>query len=192
MQCKLHRIAAHAEAQQLTESWEGAPVEPPFHFCFTLTEEDTLRFEARREAAAIVHPAAKLGCFQEELWRYDVVEFFIATADARSYLEFNLCPNGAWWAEGFTEPRVKLPGFDALSLRPILQADMQQARWRCSAELPLEPLRRRGWLPWECRLAACAVLCREGVYTYLTSCEQRVGRPDFHHPWDWEMAQLSQ
>lgn len=172
----------------LAESWQGAPVEPPFHFRFQLTARDSLRFEAWREAEAIIHPAARLGVFQEELWRYDVVEFFIATADARRYMEFNLCPNGAWWAEGFTEPRVKLEGFDARSLRPALHADMQPTRWSCSAELPLAALRPWGWAPEECRLAACAVLCREGEYTYLTSCGQRVGRPDFHHPRDWERA----
>ena len=191
MQCKLHNECAPGEGQLLAESWQGERVEPPFHFRFTLTAADSLRFEAWRAAPALVHPAAAPGVFQEELWRYDVVEFFIATADARRYLEFNLCPNGAWWAEGFTEPRVKLAGFDARALRPALCADMQPGRWRCSAELPLAALRAWGWSPGECRLAACAVICREGEYTYLTSCEQRAGRPDFHHPWDWEPALLA-
>ena len=192
MQCKLHKETEPARAQLLAESWQGERVEPPFHFCFTLTAADTLRFEAWRAAGAVVHPAAVAGAYQEELWRYDVVEFFIATADARRYMEFNLSPNGAWWAEGFTEPRVKLAGFDARSLRPTLRAEMQTGRWHCSAELPLAELRRWGWLPWECRLAACAVICRAGEYTYLTSCDERSGKPDFHHPWDWEPALLTQ
>ena len=186
MQCILYRDGEGAHAQQLAQSWHGHPVEPPFHFRFTLTGRDTLRFEAWREAAAHVHPAAAPGVFQEELWRYDVVEFFIATADARRYLEFNLCPNGAWWAAGFTDPRVPLPGFNAQELQPAIKAEMLPTRWRCSVEVPLAALRPRGWEPATARMAAAAVLCRGGQYTYLTTCDQRSGKPDFHHPQDWE------
>ena len=189
MQCAVHESAAW-EWQELSVEWYGGRVCPPFEFHLQRTAEE-LVLRARRAAPAVVHPAAAPGVFQEELWRYDVVELFIATADARRYLEFNLCPNGAWWAAGFTEPRVKLAGFDARSLRPALHAEMQPGGWSCSAALPLAALRPWGWLPEGGRLAACAVLCREGEYTYLTSCEQRAGKPDFHRPRDWEPARLA-
>ena len=185
MQCVIHNTAAAGE-QTLMSTWNGDDIQPPFYYSFWVEGEE-LAFRARREAAACIHPQAKEGEFQEELWRYDVVEFFIATPDAKRYLEFNLCPNGAWWAAGFTEPRVALPGFDAQELSPRTRGHLESTRWECEARIPLPRLARWGWQPSAPRrMAVCAVICRDGQYTYLTTCEQRAGRPDFHHPWDWE------
>lgn len=170
--------------------WYGQEVSPAFGFRFELGE--TLRFEAWRAAPAVIHPGARAGVFQEELWRYDVVEYFISTAAADRYMELNLCANGAWWAAGFSEPRKPLEGFDgrALGIKTCGEESLPGGGWRCRAELPVETLRRWGWEPAESRMAAAAVICREGRYTYLTTCEQRQGKPDFHRPWDWEPALL--
>ena len=190
MQCWLQQAGGRCLEQELRRSWQGEAVLPPFFFSFLLQGEE-LVFRARREAPALVHPAAQAGRFCAELWRYDVVEFFIATPDASRYLEFNLCPNGAWWAAGFSEPRVALPGFEAESLRPRIQSDFRPERWACEARLPLHFFEAWGWgLRRPCRMAACAVLCREGGYTYLTTSEQLSGAPDFHRPWDWEAPLL--
>lgn len=186
VRCKVYR-AAGREAQQLAENWQGERVHPPFHFCFEQRSGE-LVFEAWRDAAAEVHPQARLGVYQAELWRYDVVEFFLATQDASRYLEFNLSPNGAWWAAGFSAPRVPLPGFDAQKLAPAIRAEMKPERWRCSAAIPLRALAHYGWHLCESRLAACAVVCRDGQYSYFTSCGVRMGKPDFHRPGDWEEA----
>ena len=187
MQCIVHPGATD-QYQELNTSWQGEPVTPPFYFRFH-EEDHCLIFTIKRQAPALIHPQARPGVFQENLWRYDVTEFFIATADARHYLEFNLCPNGAWWAERFTDPRVKLPGFDAAQLRPIISAAMAADSWQASVKLPLAYLEEWGFHLPACRLTAAAVICRDSGYTYLTTCEQRSGKPDFHHPRDWEMAQ---
>ena len=184
MRCMVH-AAPTTETQALQTDWHGSAVQPPFRFRFHV-EDDILVFYAARNASAVIHPTARPGTWQEELWRYDVVEFFIATPDAARYLEFNLCPNGAWWAAGFTEPRVPLPGFNARLLTPATRGKLTPTDWECEARLRLPSLQQWGWELTDCRMAACAVLCREGRYTYLTTCEQRIGKPDFHHPWDWE------
>ena len=186
MQCLIHDTAG-APPQTLDTEWHGAAVQPPFYFRFH-TAGGRLVFEAWRDAAAQLHPKAQEGCFQENLWKYDVVEFFVATPDARRYLEFNLSPNGAWWAAAFTEPRVPLHGFCGSDLAAAAHGHISGQGWRCRAEINLNTLEARGWLLPTCRLAVCAVLSREGQYTYLTTCEQRDGKPDFHHPWDWERA----
>lgn len=189
MQCIIHR-GTPAGAQHLLHEWHGSAVRPPFHFSFHTEKDAVLCFRAWRDAPCVIHPAAQPGKWQEELWRYDVVEFFIATPDARRYLEFNLCPNGAWWAAAFTDPRVPLPGFDAQSLHPVTRGRSTPTCWECEAAVPLAPLRNLGWQPETWRMAVSAVICREGEYTYLTTCEQTSGKPDFHHPWDWEVALL--
>ena len=188
MQCIVHPGASD-QYQQLVTPWLGEDIAPPFHFLF-YREDEALVFSIKRNAPANIHPEAKCGHYQENLWRYDVTEFFIATADAKRYLEFNLCPNGAWWAEAFTDPRVKLDGFDAAQLHPKLTASYAAEAWQATVKLPLAYLEEWGLKLSACRLAATAVICRNGAYTYLTTCEQRAGKPDFHHPWDWEAPLL--
>lgn len=187
MQCIIY--STPADEQQMNTTWHGERLTPPFFFSFQI-EGDELVYRVRRDAAASIHPQASPGEFKEELWRYDVVEFFIATPDAKRYLEFNLCPNGAWWAAGFTDPRVALEGFDAAELGVRTRAEFYPERWQAEARLSLAALAKWGWSLSACRMAATAVLCRAGTYTYLTTCEQRSGKPDFHHPWDWEAPRL--
>lgn len=190
MQCIIHS-AEKAQYQTLTREWHGSEVQPGFDFRFHYAAaEDMLVFRMQREAPAVIHPAAAPGAWQEELWRYDVAEFFIATPGADRYLEFNLCPNGAWWAAAFTEPRVPLAGFDARALAPRTSGLCRPEGWVCEARVPLALLRAHGWELSACRMAVCAVICRAGAYTYLTSSEQTSGRPDFHRPWDWEAPLL--
>lgn len=188
MQCRIY-AAEEGAPQTLSREWYGAELAPPFEFSFHRDEEELI-FRMRRDAAAIIHPTAAPGAWQEELWRYDVAEFFIATPGADRYLEFNLCPNGAWWAAAFTEPRVPLAGFDARALAPRTSGMCRPEGWAAEAHVPLALLRAHGWELSACRMAVCAVICRAGAYTYLTSSEQTSGRPDFHRPWDWEAPLL--
>ena len=87
--------------QRLTHDWYGTPVNAPVEFSFTI-EEEYLVFRAAQAAPVTIHPEARPGEFTEELWMYDTAEFFVADAEGKQYLEFNLCPNGAWWACTFT------------------------------------------------------------------------------------------
>lgn len=169
----------------MATTWQGGTVQPPFFYRFT-EEKDTLVYEAWRAAEAQIHPQAQPGIFCADLWRYDTMEFFIASPDASRYLEFNLCPNGAWWAAAFTEPRVPLPGFCAAELQPITYGEMRDSGWRCSVKISLPALLKQGWSLDASKIVTCAVICRGGEFTYLTSCDTREGKPDFHRPWDWE------
>ena len=51
-------------------------------------------------------PLAAEGAFYEGLWAAEVAELFIQVEDGH-YLEFNLAPNGAWWACEFSASRVR-------------------------------------------------------------------------------------
>lgn len=69
------------------------------------TDGQYLWFLAARNREATVHPDARPGQFQPELWRYDLAEWFLASGEGTNYWEFNLAPNGAWWACAFTDVR---------------------------------------------------------------------------------------
>ncbi len=187
MKICLHH-APDAPWQQLRREWHGAAVEPPVEFRFRLTAE-ALVFSARRAAPALLHPEAREGAFQENLWKYDTAEFYIAPVQGQSYLEFNLAPNGAWWAASFTAPRVRSVTPPTLPQGVITHGHADARGWECEALLPLEHLRQLGITPGpaSCRLAAAAIL-GSPEQIFLTTAIPRTGKPDFHHPEDWEEA----
>ena len=187
MQCIIGRNAESARGT-LEREWFGTRLEPPVHYSFALCG-DRLVFTAGQRRAACIHPAAKPGEFTENLWQYDTAEFFVANADATRYLEFNLCPNGAWWACVFTGPRVKdesAPPLPAVKTRGCIRAD---GSWECRAELPAAYLEALGMPPSRCRLAAAAIQ-NSPHYLFLTTSDDQSGQPDFHRPASWPIALL--
>ena len=173
--------------QELTHEWYGREILPHVEYSFSIQGEN-LVYCARQEKGVSIHPGAQPGAFTEELWRYDTAEFFISNAEGTRYLEFNLCPNGAWWACVFTGPRCK----DETA--PQLTAAATQGRstpqgWECRAEIPLAYLASIGITPQDCRLAAAAIQ-NSPDYLYLTTAEDLSGEPDFHRPWAWPKARI--
>jgi len=91
----------------LAGDWFENEVNPPVFFSFAL-EGDVFVFRSSRQPAALCHPGARSGLFHEQLWEYDVAEFFLSDPVTGNYLEFNLSPNGAHWACLFGSPRSPL------------------------------------------------------------------------------------
>lgn len=175
--------------QQLETEWYGHAVTPPYEYSFEQTSAGLL-FKARRKAPALVHPQGQCGQFQPELWRYDAAEFFITAPDGNRYMEFNLSPNGAWWACLFQAPRVTAEGTE--SWRPQVEATGSQceAGWQCEALISASSLQEAGINIQDCKLAACAIL-NSPEQVFLTSALPCDSQPDFHRPDLWEKALLS-
>ena len=178
------------QPQKIDYEWYGTPIEPPFEFSFTLTPEGLL-FQAARKAAAKVHPDGVCGCFQPELWRYDAAEFFITTADGKRYMEFNLSPNGAWWAAVFCVPRQIAPGFENWKPAGIQATGTSTDEgWNCRALIPAAVLEEVGISPANCKLTAAAIL-KSPEQVFLTTALPCDTQPDFHRPDLWEQAILA-
>ncbi len=177
--------------QQLNREWYGKPFTPPYEFRFHLTEND-LVFSARRTSPALLHPKASKGHFQENLWKYDTSEFFIATADGSRYMEFNLAPNGAWWAAAFTDPRKVNPEVPAFPQGVTATGHADETGWVAEARIPLSYLGLMGICPGKapCRIAATAIL-NSPEQLFLTTASDTSGSPDFHRPHSWEEARLT-
>ena len=88
----------------ISSDWMEKPLAPPLAFSVA-TDLENLWFIATRQAPASIHPDAVPGEFTPGLWKHDVAELFIADIGGKSYLEFNLAPNGAWWAAKFSSQR---------------------------------------------------------------------------------------
>ena len=170
----------------MAQEWYGQAVTPPYEYQFCHTTEG-LVFRARRAAAALVHPEGTCGQYQAELWRYDAAEFFITTPGGERYMEFNLSPNGAWWAAVFSEPRVEDAAFT--DWRPGVTASGQSTAdgWQCEALISAESLKEIGINLSDCKLAACAIL-NSPQQVFLSTALPCDTQPDFHRPDLWEPA----
>lgn len=173
--------------QQLTHEWYGNRVTPSVEYSFTI-EDDYLVFRAAQKAPVTVHPEAVPGEFTAELWMYDTAEFFVADADGRQYLEFNLCPNGAWWACAFSEPR-KVDATAGVPMGVRTQGELSPEGWSCSARIPLSYFRSIDIDIYNCRVATTCIL-NSPDYKFLTTGDDLSGEPDFHRPHSWAMAKL--
>ena len=173
--------------QKLTHEWYGTPIAAPVEYSFTIEGEEFV-FRAAQAAPVTIHPEAQPGEFTEELWMYDVAEFFVADAEGRQYLEFNLCPNGAWWACAFSAPRVR----DASAGVPVgvrTEGTVTPDGWSCSARIPLAYLRSIDIAIKSCRLAATCIL-NSPDYLFCTTADDLSGEPDFHRPQSWALAAI--
>lgn len=179
--------AAAPQPQRICKEWYGNTVEPPYVYCFTYSP-DGLEFIAARKAPALVHPEAQRGAFQAELWRYDAAEFFISTPSGERYMEFNLSPNGAWWAAVFSAPRQIAPGFEHWQPQGIrATGSCSQDGWSCRALIPNSVLQEVGIDYTSCRLTAAAIL-NSPQQIFLTTALPCDTQPDFHRPDLWEPA----
>lgn len=188
MQIQIHsqQEGADVPVQVLDKEWFGREVCPPLEFSFVI-EGDELVFRAAQKAAALLHPDASLGGFQEMLWKYDTAEFFIAKPDCSRYLEFNLSPNGAWWSMIFTAPRVV--DDTAIQIAPSsCEAQCDESGWVCTARIPMADLIAMGLDPRSSRMAVCAIL-ESPEQIFLTTADNVRGIPDFHKLADWPLSQ---
>lgn len=163
--------------QELVNDWYGYDVDPSAEFAFA-TDGEYLWFLAARNKEAAIHPDARPGQFQPELWKYDLAEWFIAAGDSSNYWEFNLAPNGAWWACAFSDTRradENIPAPLAVDTKHIITNE----GWCTMARIPLNEL--RGVDIRDSRLATTFIL-NTPDQIFLTTADDLSGDPDFHRP----------
>jgi hypothetical protein len=141
-----------------------------------------LWFIAHHRKAATLHPQARPGKFQAELWRYDVAELFIADPVSGRYLEFNLAPNAAWWSCEFTAPRVRAVEDDIVMPDVATYSDMAaDGSWISAMAMPLDLLRARIDFGVASRANVTFIL-ESPAQRFLTAGNLGDGEPDFHQP----------
>jgi len=161
---------------QISQDWHGETIQPEPSFLFWKTV-DHFYFLAERAAPAQGHPTAQAGAYQEELWKYDVAEFFLQPAKSTSYLEFNLAPNGAWWSCHFESIRTPMAA-EASALKGVrTEHEITATRWQALLEIPLTSLPPLT----ESRLNANFIL-DSAPQKFLTATTAHGLTPDFHQP----------
>ena len=161
------------------KDWYGEPLQIPVGFSFAI-DEKSLWFIASHRQPASLHPDARPGRFQPELWKYDVAEFFLTNPENGRYLEFNLAPNGAWWAAEFSGPRE---GMGEAPLQGVSTYSELAANgaWIAAAKLELTMLRERFAFSPDSRLNATFIL-ESPAQRFISVADLGKGEPDFHQP----------
>lgn len=165
----------------LERDWFGNRLDPPAGFCL-VTDPGHLWFIAHHRRAADLHPMARPGMFQAELWKHDVAELFLADPAGGRYFEFNLAPNGAWWSCEFTAPRVREEETEIAMPGVATYADLAaDGAWVAAMALPLDLLRARLDFGPHTR-ANVTMILESPAQRFLSAADLGGGDPDFHLP----------
>jgi len=150
----------------LETDWFGRPIAAPPSLSVE-RDDGALVFTASRESSPPRHPSASAGAFVEGLWEYEVAELFLA--DATGYLELNLAPCGAFWAQRFDAPRVR----SERQPDPAVFLATAAPGWSASLRIP-DTL-----VPTDLRFNLTFVTAAR---EHLSLAELPGPRPDFHQP----------
>jgi len=165
----------------ISSDWHGVALRPPL--CFTLAADPSnLWFVATRQAPATCSPGTEPGSFAEGLWEHDVAELFLANPTTGAYLEFNLAPNGAWWAAKFSAPRIRAKAQpDFPSIVTSHWEDISYDTWCAAICIPLTLLEKEIGFGAETTANATAIL-NSPLQTFHSAHKLPGTEPDFHQP----------
>ncbi len=156
-----------------------------------VADERYLWFIASDRKPALIHPKARPGTFQAELWRYDVAELFLADPVSGRYFEFNLAPNGAWWSCEFTAPRVRAEEAEIAMPEVATFSEMAaDGSWLAAIAIPLDLLRARLDFGPETRLNVTMIL-ESPEQRFVSATDLGGGEPDFHQPERFSKVQFA-
>lgn len=165
----------------LTSDWQGRTLNPPLSFAVA-ADAASLWFVATRQAPAACRPGTEPGAFTEGLWEWDVAELFLADPAGFAYLEFNLAPNGAWWAAKFTAPRVRAqPQPDFQSAVTSHWEKISDSGWCAAIRVPLDFLESVIGFGSQTTANATAIL-NSPHQTFHSAARLTGAEPDFHQP----------
>lgn len=165
----------------LEKDWQGDALQPPAGFCLA-EDGKRLWFVAHHRHPAELHPQARPGVFQAELWRHDVAELFLGDPASGRYFEFNLAPNGAWWSCEFTAPRVRAEEVDIVMPEVATFSDMApDGAWVAAMAIPLDLLKARIDFG-ETTRANVTFILESPAQRFITAADLGGGNPDFHRP----------
>jgi hypothetical protein len=177
----LHWGALDVPMIGLDRDWYGEPLLPPAAFSLAM-DAQRLWFIAHHRKAAQLHPLARPGKFQSELWMHDVAELFIADPVSGRYFEFNLAPNGAWWSCELTAPRVRAEEIDIVMPEVATFSDLSaDGSWVAAMAISLDLLRARLDFGPKTRANVTCIL-ESPDQRFVTANNLGGGTPDFHLP----------
>ena len=161
------------------KNWQGKALKSPIGFAFAI-DPKYFWFIATSQYKAMPHPESNHGEFKEELWKYDVAEFFLKNKLNGRYLEFNLAANAAWWAAEFSGPRE---GMGPAPLQGVTTySDIAESgTWLVAARMELPMMQERFDLSPDSTMNA-AFIINSPEQEFVSALDLPGETPDFHQP----------
>jgi hypothetical protein len=165
----------------LIKDLNGSPLEMPAAFSLVV-DGRSLWFIANHRKPAELHPQARPGAFQAELWKHDVAELFLSDPVSGRYFEFNLAPNGAWWTCEFTAPRIRADAAEIAMPEIATFSELSgDGSWLAAMAIPLDLLRARLDFGNNTRVNVTMIL-ESPEQRFLSANPLKGHEPDFHQP----------
>ena len=165
----------------LAKDLDGILLQEPATFSLVVDAQH-LWFIASHRKSARLHPQARPGRFQAELWRHDVAELFLFDPVSGRYFEFNLAPNGAWWTCEFIAPRVRADlaeiAMPEVATFSELSAD---GSWVAAMAIPVDLLKARLNFGNETHVNVTMII-ESPVQKFISATDLGPGEPNFHQP----------
>ena len=171
----------HLHGTELLTDWWGSQITKLSKFLFWVDGTHFHFLAGQNGTNGLSHPDSQSGHYQAELWKYDVAEFFLLSARADRYLEFNLAPNGGWWSSAFVAPLQPVPGEPSPIPEVRTSAETTDQGWQARASIPLAWLQQFYGFSESSFLNACFIL-NSPAQIFVTAGDPPEGRPDYHRP----------
>jgi hypothetical protein len=167
-------------------SFAGDPKQKASYALVTDGEFIQVSFRVAGKPFALNSPIP--GTFYEGLWFADCGEFWLYSPESDRYLEFNVGPEGAWWGQAFSAPRVRDltcdPPTVSTQVLPVPEG------WGTQITFPWKDVERS--LGTNANLLANVTLVLGGCgdpdtpENHFHSVAEFIGgKKDFHRPKDW-------
>lgn len=161
--------------------WYGTKIQNFINFLFWIDDAHFHFLASEEGSSGLNHPESEPGLYQAELWKYDVAEFFLRSADGSRYLEFNLAPNGAWWSSAFDAPLEAAPGEPAPIPDVLTSSQQDENGWQAMASFPLDWLQKNFGFGDKTTMNANFIL-NSPHQIFLSAGDLGSGKPNFHQP----------
>ena len=161
--------------EQVISCWRGDPLPRNFSWCVAL-DPTNLWFYGSLPGGEVTLTGSSHGSVVEGLWEADVLELFIKDPSGE-YFEFNVSPQGAWWATRLSSYRIRAKDF---VLPRVLSVETTKGDGEWSSVVSID----RSSLPWDVGNEASmhvSGISHRGGARYLSSNRVIGVEPDFHH-----------
>lgn len=165
----------------LRNDYQGQPLKAPVAFSL-VSDGAYLWYLVNHRQPALLHPKARPGAFQTELWLHDVAELFLSDPKSGRYFEFNLSPNGAWWNCEFTAPRIRADELEIPMPEIATFSDIApDGSWLAALAIPMSLLRARLDFGKETKINVAMIL-ESPQQKFVSTADLGEGPADFHQP----------
>lgn len=172
------QLFAIAPIFTVSRDWNGLPLNGTVNW-FLAVDPKSWYFGLISTCGSPVFDASfRNGEFREGLWFNDVAELFVLDCVTGAYSEWNLGPQGGWWAANFDSYRKRSTRQVLYSTAIRTYSCIDSTGWKAALGGPNETFPAVG----KNQKLHFSAIVGSPEQRFLTSAPSPTGEPDFHKP----------